>query len=264
MLAANLLVGYIFLKSAKAKWDNPDNFALYLGRSLGTFRLASLSAWLSYGLICAESLLALAFAMSWGAPYRQGLALLLLASFTAFLAWNRRSAGREDECACFEEGSMLNRYPIARNFVLISLVLATVVFDAEQSHSSLTLVQAAIFAIALLLEYVKVPRKKANFPEEAEKHPALFLSYKLKGMENADLLLAEPAQRPVFIVLEAPSWMVEAKRERWPAHRIVPSSPDAPAPADAPYLLIRDAKGFIQRYSEWEGYLRRYFAESRS
>jgi len=273
LVAANLLFAYAFLMSARVKWDNPDDFSLYLNRSFWARLPFRAVTWLSYAVLGAESVLVLTFGLNIGAPYRQVLALLLLASFTAFLVWNRLSTG-EEECSCFGEGSKLNRYPIARNLVLAALVLVTLVFDQEETPA-LTVAHGALFVFAALAEFAFVGywRHRKNgqgkgryesLLQETFGRPILFLSYKLRGVQEADSLLGDPSSLPIVVVLEAPAWLTDSKRQSWTAHRVVDASSVAPGPVGAPFLLIRDGKSRFRRYAEWEGYLRRYFAESRS
>lgn len=254
-MAANVLVAFAFQRSARAKWDNPGDFALYLGRfrwpllprAIGTRGLA-------YAVIAAETVLALTFAWGRGDPYREWLALLMLAAFTVFLL-GRRDETRDEGCACFGEGSRLNRHPVARNLVLAGLVLVPVALGTNLTAKQ-SLLQAILFLLAGSLDIgAGMLRQRKNrlpvVPPEAGDRPALFLSYRF--LKEADRVLSPPAARPIAVILEAPPWIFEAKRERWASHLVLAAS--APLQADAPFVLARDRKGRVKRYGEWAAFV---------
>jgi hypothetical protein len=257
--AVNLLVGYVFALSAATKWRNPDNFALHLSRFPWPLPKNGLHP-LAYGVVMFETLLAAAFAFNLGDGYRHGLAVVALCFFTAFLVLNRAEL-QTTGCACFGERSALNRYPIARNLTLLALVLLPLMLGAELSLTQ-SLVQSLIFVLSAAIGFALGGASQSLdslMPAEAGSLPVLYLSYRLNGYKEADELLAVASSRRMLVVLEAPDWMVEAKRDRWPSHRVVAAA--EPVPGGEAFLLRRNSKGRIQRYSEWAAYAARYIRE---
>ncbi|WP_144706198.1 MauE/DoxX family redox-associated membrane protein [Cohnella terricola] len=257
--AANLLAGATFMMSAATKWNNPENFALFLSRfswpiANGGIRL------LAYGVIFAESLLAASFALNLANGYRQGAAVFALAAFTFFLIRNRKELA-DTGCACFGERSRLNRFPIARNLALIVIIMVPFALGITLTpHQSA--IQGTIFVVAAMIGYglgKLVKQHDPAIPPDAGELPLLFLSYRSSGFKEADELLSAPSSREVFVMLDAPPWILETKRNRWSSHRLIAA--DGPIPDDAPFVMHRNRRGRLKRFGEWAAFLRQYIGE---
>jgi hypothetical protein len=256
-------MGYLFMKSAATKWRNPLNFILLLSRF--TWPLPFLGVrQLAYGVMLTETLLAAAFSFNLGNGYRQPLAGIVLISFTVFLLRNRASF-QTGGCACFGDNSNLNRFPIMRNLILITLLLNPITLGVSLSPLQSTL-QGSLLAVAAAAGFAmnRLRRpfnpSKQPLPAEAFEHPILYVSYRLNGFKEADRLLSEPSSRVLFVVLEAPIWIFNVKQLRWSSHRVVAS--DGSFPGREAFLLHRDQRGNIKHFSEWYAYLQMYIGVS--
>jgi len=247
------------MMSAASKWSNPENFALFLSRFSWPIPKIG-DRLLAYGVICAETLLAASFAFNFADGYRHGAALFALAVFTSFLIRNREALG-DTGCACFGERSKLNRFPIARNLALMIIIAAPLVLGVTLTpHQSA--IQGGIFTAAAITGYglgMLAKQHDPVVPPDAGALPLLYLSYRSIGYKDADDLLAVPSSREVFVILDAPPWILETKRTRWLSHRLIAA--DGPIPVGAPFVMRRNRRGKLQRFGEWAAYLRQYIGE---
>ncbi len=256
-MTANLLVGGLFLRSALEKWRRPRNFLLYLHRFRWPFPAARLKA-AGYGVLFAEASLGLAFAFDLGDGVRQPAACAVLAAFTVFLL-RERATIRTAGCSCFGDRSRLNRYPVARNLVLIGICVGQLALEVSLGWREILL--QAILLGAAAGSWLRFGHARSEAEAEAvsgvpvpeRSRPVLLLNYRARDFAEADDLLSRPASSPLFVMLEAPPWFVALKQRKWADHEVVPL--DRPTPGEPRnYVLERNKRGRDEMLTEWSSY----------
>lgn len=254
-MAANLLVGGLFLRSALEKWRRPRNFLLYLHRFRWPFPAARLKA-VGYGVLFAEAALGLAFAFDLGDGVRQPAACAVLAAFTVFLL-RERTTIRTAGCSCFGDRSRLNRYPVARNLVLIGISAGQLALGVSLGWREV-LLQAVLLGAAagswLRFGHARSEAEAVSgVPVPERTRPVLLLNYRARDFAEADDLLSRPTSSPLFVMLEAPPWFVALKQLKWAGHEVLPLGRQTPG-EPRNYVLERNKRGRDEVLTEWSTY----------
>lgn len=259
IVVANVAMGYIFMRSAWEKCRNPLNFALYLKRFLSRLPLSGLR-FLVYAIISLESVLSLSFILDLWDGFRQIAACVVLTVFTAFLLLNRETI-RKSGCSCFGDRSRLNRYPIARNLTLMGLCLLPFAIGPQTMNMALVSVQIGIMTLLALSLYMASSRQgnriKTEYLLESFELPTLVLSYRSSDFEEADRMLADKAEYPLQVFLDAPQWVLAMKQRKWGGHIVVHDVRGNRA-SGTTHLLAEDGKGKLREFSEWSSYTKSY------
>lgn len=122
-IGADLILSLVFFASFYTKASNVADFRL----SIASYRVlpGRLLTPAVYAVLAAELMLFAAYMTGTLPFWKEGVSALLLIGFTVLLLVKRRKkAGEDGACSCFGTVRWLNRYPVTRNAVLLSLVAA--------------------------------------------------------------------------------------------------------------------------------------------
>ncbi|MDF2668757.1 MAG: hypothetical protein K0R67_1063 [Paenibacillus sp.] len=225
-------------------------------------------------LVLTEVLLATAYSLGLVPLIRDSAAILLLVVFSIALIRKRRRSPA-GTCNCFGSLTWMNRYPIRRNLLFISTILLIWLLPHRSSAASVSVLLAVVvLSAAVSIWIVQLQRRRQQREVDSRLAAQIWddwweisqrdsgtmaivlLSPELPDWPVMDELLSQPASQSAVIVLDAPVWLVRAKKARWASHRVIGinengSSSNSPNPSSPSgrVLLVRN-RMIRAQYSE--------------
>lgn len=150
----NAFLELIFILSFYSKIKNVKSFSYdVLSYEVTPKRLVSVSVMI---ILLLEFFLFIAYAYNLFYPYKEFITLLVLLFFSTIVLIKRKKKGDTSSCSCFGNLSLLNKFPLIRNILLIVYVLFHSIVNKSEHYYFIqgTILLLSGVLLVLIYEYI--------------------------------------------------------------------------------------------------------------